>query len=184
MALGWAALGAGLLAGCGGVSSPSSPSSGAVTNASLASNLGLKPNDSAQTRSLGDVYGQVFPGCADHFAAFTEGGRTPTPVSFGQTIFVEVYAETASCPSSAKAQAVYSHDAAETEAQKIGGKTLSGIGSEAVMASMPTSRAHEFVIFWRDRAKLGFVQLSGPAGDERISGADTESLARRQIAAD
>jgi hypothetical protein len=181
VALGFAVFGATLVAGCGGGSSP--PVAKGPTNAALAFTLGLTQSDSAQVHSLGAVYDQVFSGCPAHFAAFTEGGRAPTPVSVGTTIFVQAYEETASCASVGKAQSVYHHDASETEAPRIGGQPLSGIGNEAVMATMPTGRAREYVVFWRDGTRLGFVQLSGPLSDTRISLAKVESLARGQIAA-
>jgi hypothetical protein len=177
----FAVLGAGLVAGCGGGSPP--PVAKGPTNAALASRLGLRQSNAAPAHSLGDVYRQVFPGCPARFAAFTEAGRAPTPVSVGTTIFVQAYEETASCAGAGKAQADFHRDAGETEAKRIGGTPLSGIGSEAVTASMPTSRAREYVIFWRDGTRLGFVQLSGPVGDSRISVAETEALARGQIAA-
>jgi hypothetical protein len=181
VALGFAVLGAGFLAGCGGSSAPSVPKG--PGNAALALTLGLRPSNSSQAVSLGAVYGQVFSGCPAHFVAYTEAGRAPTPVSFGTTIYVQAYEETATCTSAGKAQSVYDHDASETEAKRIGGTPLSGVGTEAVTAAMPTSRAREYVIFWRDGARLGFVQFSGPLSDARISLAETEALARRQIAA-
>jgi hypothetical protein len=183
VALAFAVLGAGLLAGCGGGGgAPPSVSKG-PTNAALALTLELRPSNAAQAHSLGDVYGQVFSGCPAHFTAFTEGGRAPTPVSFGPVVYVQAYEETASCAGTGTARSVFHHDASDTEARRIGGTPLSGIGSEAVTASMPTNRAREDVIFWRDGTRLGFVQLSGPLSDTRITLAETESLARGQIAA-
>ncbi|MGH9016378.1 MAG: hypothetical protein ACRDY1_01400 [Acidimicrobiales bacterium] len=174
----------GLLASCSGGTSGAGASTavpGVLTVAGIPSALGLEQNRSSTTSSLGQAYGHVYPGCTGHFAAFTGGGRAPTPVSVGTTIYVQVYALHATCASVAKAQAVFRSDARQTETNEFHGRAVSGIGDAAVAGTMSKARADEYVIFWRHGATLGFLQLSGPAGAPRISAAETAVLARHQV---
>jgi len=141
-------------------------------------------NHSSVARRLAQVFRVTYPGCAGRFAVFTEGGRTPSPVSTGTTIFPEVFSESSACPNAAGARTVFQKSAREVEAAKVGGTAISGFGDAAVIARIETGRADEYALFWRDGAVLGFIQLSGPTGDGQISAAGIEALARRQIADD
>jgi len=139
-------------------------------------------NHSAVARSLAQTFGHTYPGCRGQFAVFTEGGRTPGPVSTGTTIFPEVFSESSACPDVAEAGTTFRKAAGEVEAAKVDGRAISGFGSAAVIARIETGRADEYAIFWQDGSVLGFIQLSGPTGDGRISAGQIEALARRQMA--
>jgi hypothetical protein len=169
------------LGGCGAAAATHA-STGVLTAADLPASLALEENQSVTAVNLGKALTQTYPGCSGHFAAFTVGGQVPTPVATGTKIVAEVFSESSSCSSATKATSVFATAAREIEVKKVGGIPLSGIGDGAVIAHIHSSRADEYALFWRTGSELGFIQLSGPAGNRSISTGQIKTLARRQIA--
>jgi hypothetical protein len=173
-ALALVALGAGLLAACGG------PSATVLNNSAIPANLQLKQNNSNVAQSLAKVFNQTYPECTGTYAVFTLHGRAPTPALSGKTIYPQVYSESANCPSAASAQK--SFQGVVTKVKSFGAKSLSGIGDGAILAASNTAAGKSYVIFWQDGATLASVQFSGPKSDKLLTEAETALLARRQIA--
>ncbi|HEY5252956.1 MAG TPA: hypothetical protein VIJ09_14920 [Acidimicrobiales bacterium] len=180
-ALAFVLLGASLLSSCGS-KAVDTTAARLLTNADVGPPLGLTENRSSTTVNLGKALSQTYPGCVAHFTAFTERGRTPSPVATGTTIFPEVFSEASACTSVAQATAVFARAARQVEVKKVGGKALAGMADAAVMARIETGRAHEYALFWRNGPVLGFIQLSGPADNPAISADQIKVLGRRQIA--
>ncbi|HVC68848.1 MAG TPA: hypothetical protein VNC61_01155 [Acidimicrobiales bacterium] len=150
-----------------------------LSNADLPASLGLKQNNSDAAQNLAKVFNQTYPGCVGHYAVFTLQGRSPSPVLTGKTIYPQVFSESATCGSSAKAQSVFAE--VSKKVTKFGASSVSGIGDSAFLARSKSKTANSYVIFWRDGAVLASVQLSGPVGNKKISVAETKLLARRQV---
>jgi len=146
----------------------------------MPSSLRLKQNNSGVAQNLAKVFNKTYPDCTGTYAVFTLGGRPPTPVLTGTTIYPQVFSESAACPSTAKATSVF--QGVVTKVKTFGAKTLTGIGDGAILATSTSAKASSYVIFWQKGPVLASVQLSGPVGDSRISVAETELLAHRQIA--
>ena len=91
-----------------------------------------------------------------------------------------MYSESANCTSDATAQSVF--QGVVKKVTSFGAKTITGVGDGAILATSSSGKANSDVIFWRKGSVLASVQLSGPASDSRISVAETELLAHRQIA--
>ena len=128
------------------------------------------------------MFNQTYPGCAGQYAVFTVKGRPPSPVLTGKTIYPQVFSESATCPTAARAKSVFA--TASKKVERAGGRAFGGLADAAVLAHMVTARADEYALFWRDRSVLGFVQLTGPRGLSSITAAGTELLARRQVDGD
>lgn len=166
---------AGLLAGCGGPAS-----TGVLTNANIPAALKLKQNNSDRAQNLATAFNQTYQGCTGHYAVFTEGGRKPTPALTGKTIYTQVFSESASCPSVAKATSEFRTVAARVEG--FGGTTVKGIGDAAFIVPAQSSSAMSYVLFWREGPLLASVQLVGSRKNKLITKTEIELLAKRQIA--
>jgi hypothetical protein len=171
---------AGFLAGCGTSAAPPS-STGVLTAADIPHSLGLAENHSDTSVNLGKSLSQAYPGCSGHFAAFTVGGRVPTPDTPGTKIYLEVFSESSSCRDAAKATTIFAKAAKAVEEKNVGGTPLSGIGDSGVIARAQTGGADDYALFWRNGAELGFIELSGPARNRSISTGQIKTLARRQV---
>ena len=173
--LGLTVLGAALLAACGG-----GTSGHVLTNAAVPAVLQLKQGNTQAALSLASEFNKTYPGCTAAYAVFTLDGRRTTPVLTGKVIYPQLFSESADCPSASKASAVF-----ETVVKRVtsfGAKTITGIGDGAILATSATAKANSYTIFWRHGVTLASVQLAGPAGDSHITAAETELLARHQIA--
>jgi hypothetical protein len=139
----------------------------------------MKQNNSKVAQNLAAVFTKTYPGCVATYAVFTLNGRAPTPALTGK-IYPQVESESANCPSTAKAQAVFQGIVAKIKS--FGAKSISGIGDGAIETTSTNGGAVDYVIFWQDGPALASVQLSGKASDSQITAAETELLAHRQIA--
>jgi hypothetical protein len=165
-----------LPAACGS----SSPPPAVLENADIPAALHLQQTQSGTAQSLNQVVSQTYPGCTAQSAVFTVNGRSPSPVLTGTTIYRQVFSESATCPSAAKAESVF--QALFTRVKTFGATTVTGVGDAAFLTRSTSAKALSFDIFWRHGAILGSVQLSGPVADKFITVAETTVLARRQLA--
>jgi hypothetical protein len=167
---------AALLAGCGS----SSPPTGTLTNADIPASLQLQENHSSAAQNLAKAFNQSFPGCIGRYAVFTLKARPTSPVLAGSKIYPQLFAESATCASTGKAQSVFAEVSAR--AKTFGVTTVTGVGDSAFLSHSSSKTANSFDIFWRAGPVLASIQLSGPVADKQISVAETTLLARRQVA--
>jgi len=149
-------------------------------NADMPASLQLRQTDSGTAQNLAKVVSQTYPGCPGQSAIFTLKGRLPSPVLTGKTIYTQVFSESATCASTAKAEAVF--QTVSTRAKTFGATTFTGVGDAAFLTRSSSATARSFDIFWRHGRELASVQLSGSVGNKEITVAETTLLARRQVA--
>jgi hypothetical protein len=156
-------------------SSPSTP--GVLTQADIPSDLNMTSNSAFASVYLRE---NAAPRCKKTgFASFSVPGKrvdttTNVPASAKSP---EVISSSVVCPNTSDA-----HIALRSGLSTPGARSVSGIGSEAILVNFGIPKTGYYVVGWRESNRVGFVFLVGASNDKRITPALAELLARRAAA--